>query len=128
MESRAITVGERIVEYLEQLPIDELTARDVWPRDATQDGVAAAVGIGRAHVALEMKRLEAKGLVENLLAHVKDAKVRRHVYRAVDESRHAVYTPSGERMPLARAQVRNMEVVVLRCPRCGRESRVALEN
>ncbi len=125
---QAVTVGERIVEYLGQLPVNELTLKDVWPWDATQDGIAAAVGIGRAHVALELRRLMAKRLVEGGLAHVKASKVRRHVYRAIDEARHAVYTRGGERMPLVPATVREMHVVVLRCPACGRESRLALEN
>lgn len=128
MESRAITVGERIVEYLEQLPTDELTARDPWPRDATQDGIAAAIGISRAHVALEMKKLEGKRLVEALRAHVDDNGCRRKVYRTIDERRHAVYTLEGERFPLVRGTVRDIRVVYLRCPSCGKESRVALEN
>ena len=107
--------------------MDELTARDVWPWDATQDGIAAALGVSRAHVALELKRLLAKRLVEGTQAHVTASKVRRKVYRALDEARHAVFNPEGARMPLVRADVRTMDVVVLRCPNCGRESRVALE-
>ena len=122
------TVGESIVAYLEQLPVAELTARDVWPRDATQDGIAAAIGVSRAHVALELKRLRAKRLVEDLKAHVRGAPTRRQVYRAIDEARHAVYTPEGERMPLVRADVREMRVAVLRCPSCGKETRVALDS
>jgi len=55
------------------------------------------------------------------------SKTRRKVYRALDEARHAVYNPEGARMPLVQGNVRTMEVVVLRCPNCGRESRVALE-
>ena len=127
MLANAKTVGESIVEYLQQLPTDELTSRDVWPWDATQDGIAAAVGIARAHVALELKRLQAKRLVEGTQAHVTGSKIRRKVYRALDEARNAVYAPDGARMPLVRADVRTMDVVVLRCPNCGRESRVALE-
>lgn len=125
---QAITVGERIVEYLEQLPVDELTARDVWPWDATQDGIAAAIGVSRAHIALEIKRLKGKRLVEETIAHVKAGKIRRHVYRAIDAERHAVFTPQGERMPLVRADVLDLRVAVLRCPACGRESRVALDS
>jgi len=107
--------------------VDELTARDVWPWDATQDGIAAALVVSRAHVALELKRLQANRLVEGAQAHVTGSKIRRKVYRAVDEARHAVYGTDGQRMPLVRAEVRTMDVVVLRCPNCGRESRVALE-
>ena len=128
MENPAYTVGERIVAYLEQLPVGELTTKDPWPADATQDGIAAAIGISRAHVALEMKRLLGKRLVEGLHAHVNGNGARRKVYRAIDERRYAVYTPEGERVPLVRATVREMRVVVLRCPSCGKESRVALED
>ncbi len=108
MENQACTVGERIVAYLEQLPVDELTTKDTWPADATQDGIAAAIGISRAHV-------NGNG-------------VRRKVYRAIDERRYAVYTPEGERVPLVRAPVREIRVAYLRCPSCGKESRVALDT
>ena len=128
METQARTVGERILEPLDQLPLDQLTSRDTWPADATQDGIAAAVGISRAHVALEMKRLMGKRLVEGLHAHIDDNGIRRKVYRAIDERRYAVYTPEGERMPLVRGVTREIPVVILRCPSCGKESRVALED
>ena len=127
MESKAITIGERIVEYLEGLPVGELTTKDPWPADATQDGIAMAQGLTRAHEALELKRLLGKRLVETTKAHVQPDGTRRKVYRAIDERRYAVYTPEGERLPLVRATVREMRVVVLRCPSCGKESRVALE-
>ena len=42
------------------------------PYGTTQDGIAEAVGIRRSQVSLELKRLEAKGLVYHL---------RRHAYR-----------------------------------------------
>ena len=128
MQSQAYTVGERIVAYLEQLPVGELTTKDPWPVDATQDGIAAALGMSRAHVALELKRLLGKRLVETTKVHVQPDGTRRKVYRALDERRHAVYTPEGERIPLARASVRPMQVVFLRCPSCGKEARVALES
>lgn len=128
MTNEAITIGERIVEYLEGLPVGELTTKDPWPVDATQDGIASSLGLSRAHVALELKRLLGKRLVETTKAHVQPDGTRRKVYRAVDERRYAVYTPEGERMPLARATVREMRVVFLRCPSCGKESRVALED
>ncbi len=128
MESNAITIGERIVAYLEQLPVGELTTKDPWPEDATQDGIAAAVGISRAHVALELKRLLGKRLVETTKAHVQPDGTRRKVYRAIDERRYAVYTEEGERVPLVRATVRETRVVFLRCPSCGKEARVALDD
>ena len=42
------------------------------PSETTQDGIAEAIGMGRAHVSIELKRLEEKGLVYNL---------RRHAYK-----------------------------------------------
>ena len=128
METQAYTVGERIVAYLEQLPVAELTTKDPWPIDATQDGIAASLGMSRAHVAVELKRLAAKRLVEALKAHVQPDGMRRKVYRAIAERRYAVYTEEGERVPLVRAPVREMRVVFLRCPSCGKEARVALDD
>lgn len=128
MQSQAVTIGERILEYLQQIPVEKLTTKDTWPADATQDGIAVAIGISRAHVALEMKKLEGKRLVEALRAHVDDNGCRRKVYRTIDERRYAVYTPEGERFPLVRGTVRDIRVVYLRCPSCGKESRVALET
>lgn len=128
METQAHTVGERIMEFLDQLPVNELTTKDTWPVDATQDGIAAAIGISRAHVALEMKRLMGKRLVEGLHAHVHGNGARRKVYRAIDERRYAIYTEQGERIPLVRGVARDIRIVYLHCPSCGKESRVALEN
>ncbi len=122
-----MTVGERIADYREQLPTDELTTKDVWPWDATQDGIAAALGLSRAYVALELNRLGARRLVEGTLAHVAGTRTRRKVYRTIDERRYAMYTPEGERTPLVRATVREMRIAFLRCPACGKEARVALE-
>lgn len=42
------------------------------PFETTQDGIAEAIGMGRAQVSIELKRLEEKGLVYHL---------RRHAYR-----------------------------------------------
>ena len=57
------------------------------PPEMTQDGIGSALGISRAHVALELKRLRAAGKVEERMAHVATAKTRRKVY---------VLTPSGQ--------------------------------
>ena len=40
------------------------------PYQTTQDGIAEAIGISRAQVSIELKRLETKGLVSHLLQHV----------------------------------------------------------
>jgi len=59
------------------------------PPEMTQDGIGSALGISRAHVALELKRLRAAGKVEERMAHVATAKTRRKVY---------VLTPSGQEL------------------------------
>lgn len=70
----------------------------------TQDGIGAALGISRAHVALELKRLRTCGKVEERMAHVAGARTRRKVYEL---------TPAGQE--LARrmrdyARARNVSV------------------
>ena len=59
------------------------------PPEMTQDGIGSALGISRAHVALELKRLREAGKVEERMAHVATAKTRRKVY---------VLTPSGQEL------------------------------
>lgn len=120
------TVGETIVEYLEQLPVDELTDRDVWPFDATQDGIAQALGKSRAHVALEIKRLKGRGLVDEARCHVKGVGARRKVYRI--SASLQVYEPGGTPMPMTKGELRTIHVVQFRCPRCGSAANVALET
>ena len=53
----------------------------------TQDGIAAALSLSRAHVALELKRLKTTGRVEERMAHVANARSRRKVYEL---------TPAGQ--------------------------------
>jgi hypothetical protein len=50
------------------------------PAEVTQDGIARAVGISRAHAALEVKRLGGLGRVLQRLAHVRGSRNRRKVY------------------------------------------------
>ena len=121
-----VTVGERILVHLSGF-LRHVDAYEV-PPDMTQDGIGSALGLSRAHVALELKRLKGKRLVEETRAHVNGNGARRKVYRAIDERRYAVYTPEGERVPLVRASVREIRVAYLRCPSCGKESRVALDT
>lgn len=73
-----VTVGERILVHLSTC----LRHADAFecPPEMTQDGIAGALGISRAHVALELKRLRARNRVEERMAHVEGAKVRRKVY------------------------------------------------
>ncbi len=80
-----VTVGERILVHL----AGYLRFLDAYkcPAEMTQDGIAAGLGLSRAHVALELKRLRSGGRVEERMAHVASAKTRRKVY---------VLTPSGQ--------------------------------
>lgn len=50
------------------------------PYSLTQDGIANALGISRAHASLELKKLRERDLVENGLAHVTEKGVKRNVY------------------------------------------------
>src|SRR2546422_10287410 len=53
----------------------------------TQDGIANAFLLSRAHVALELKRLKSTGKVQERMAHVANARSRRKVYEL---------TPAGQ--------------------------------
>ncbi len=73
-----VTVGERILVHLGSF----LRFSDAFecPRETTQEGIARALGISRAHAALELKRLKASAKVEERMAHVAGARTRRKVY------------------------------------------------
>src|SRR5437867_803354 len=73
-----VTVGERILVQLSWY----LRFSDAFecPRETTQDGIAEALGISRAHAALELKRLKASARVEERMAHVAGGRTRRKVY------------------------------------------------
>lgn len=115
-------VWEQIRDHLQAIPIAELTDRDVWPVGATQQGIATAVGVSRSHAALEMKRLEVKGEVRRFLVHVEGAPKRHLTYRW--EKNGAVKVVSNGKDPIRvymEGKVRNMHVVVARCPNCGKD-------
>src|SRR4030067_1046738 len=67
-----VTVGERILVHLGSF----LRFSDAFecPRDTTQEGISRALGISRAHAALELKRLKASAKVEERMAHVAGAR------------------------------------------------------
>ncbi len=73
-----VTVGERILVHLSGF----LRHADAYecPVEMTQDGIAAALAISRAHAALELKRLRTTGRVGERMAHVANARSRRKVY------------------------------------------------
>jgi len=81
----SLTVGERIVLHLAQYSkyIDSYDA----PLDVSQDGIAAALRISRAHAAIELKKLKDGGEVIEKLVHIKRGKTKRKVY---------FLTPPGE--------------------------------
>ncbi|MDW5564075.1 MAG: hypothetical protein SA339_12715 [Methanomassiliicoccus sp.] len=74
----SLTVGERIVLHLVQYSkyIDSYDA----PLDVSQDGIAAALRISRAHAAIELKKLKDGGEVTERLVHIKRGKTKRKVY------------------------------------------------
>lgn len=74
----ALTVGERILFHLLQYT-KYLDSFDV-PIDITQDGIAAALRISRAHAALELKKLKNAGKVKERPSHVKRGRTKRKVY------------------------------------------------
>jgi len=81
----AVTVGERILVHLSGF-LRHVDAYEC-PVEMTQDGIAAALSLSRAHVALELKRLKTTGRVEERMAHVANARSRRKVYEL---------TPAGQ--------------------------------
>jgi tetratricopeptide (TPR) repeat protein len=50
------------------------------PAGVTQEGIAAGCGVSRAHAALELGKLVAKGKVVERLAHVRGARTKKKVY------------------------------------------------
>ena len=79
MDPRTPTIGERIVVHLSQY----LRHGDAYvaPPEMSQGGIATALGISRAHAAIELKRAMEAGRVEVRMAHVTGAPTRRKVYR-----------------------------------------------
>lgn len=73
-----LTVSERIILHLSQYSKyqDEY---DV-PSDVSQDGIALAIRISRAHAAIELKKLKESGEVIEKLSHIKRGKTKRKVY------------------------------------------------
>lgn len=82
------------------------------PPEMTQDGIGSALGISRAHVALELKRLRAAGKVEERMAHVATAKTRRKVY---------VLTPAGQELARRMREHARTHAVRLLSPEGERE-------
>ena len=73
-----VTVGERILVHLSGF-LRHVDAYEC-PIEMTQDGIASALSISRAHVALELKRLRTSGRIQERMAHVANGRSRRKVY------------------------------------------------
>ena len=74
----SLTVGERIIFHLSQYTKFQ-DSFDV-PIDITQDGIAAALRISRAHAALELKKLKESKDVAERLSHIKKGRTKRTAY------------------------------------------------
>jgi CRP-like cAMP-binding protein len=68
----------RVLQYLKQYNPERFEFEA--PPALTQDGIADAVGITRAHTALVLKRLRDRGLVEERLVHITGGRRRRKAY------------------------------------------------
>jgi len=108
---QGVTVGERIVVHLSGF-LRHVDAYEV-PPEMTQDGIGAALGISRAHVALELKRLKAAGKVEERMAHVATARTRRKVYGL---------TPAGQEIARRMREYAHTRTVTLVAPEGTREA------
>ena len=82
----SLTVGERIIFHLSQYTKYH-DSYDV-PIDISQDGIAAALRISRAHAALELKKLKDSKDVTERLSHIKKGRTKRKAY---------FLTPQGEK-------------------------------
>lgn len=74
-----ITRCDAILVHMNRFALREFSEYSM-PYGLTQDGIAVAVGITRAHVSLELKKLREKDLVEMKLAHVTERGAKRNVY------------------------------------------------
>jgi hypothetical protein len=76
------TVKQRIIAHLYKISgeIIDSPPYHQLPKYACQDGIAEAVGISRAHAALELTTLEEDGIIETRLGHVEGSHRRRKVY------------------------------------------------
>ncbi|MGD0817285.1 MAG: hypothetical protein ABR986_02665, partial [Methanomassiliicoccales archaeon] len=73
-----VTIGERIILHLAQYSKfkDDFDA----PIDVSQDGIAEALRISRAHAAIELKKLKESTFVEERIAHIRRGNTKRKVY------------------------------------------------
>jgi pentatricopeptide repeat protein len=73
-----VTIGERIILHLAQY--SKFKEDFDAPVDVSQDGIAEALRISRAHAAIELKKLKESALVEERIAHIRRGNTKRKVY------------------------------------------------
>ena len=78
MASDHITVGERILLHLR--PYVGKANNISAPFEVTQDGIAAGIGVTRAHASIEVNLLVASGEVDEAIRHIPGGKGARKVY------------------------------------------------
>lgn len=81
------TIRERILLHLGRFKMANEEEVYNLPFDLTQDGIAAALGISRAHSSLELKKLRQAGKVRENQVHVIGSGIRRKVYYLEPEGR-----------------------------------------
>lgn len=76
------TVKQRIIAHLSGLSslVVEASPYSTLPKSVSQNGIAEAVGINRAHATFELLILKEEGIVGEKLAHVNGSHRRRKVY------------------------------------------------
>ena len=75
-----LSVKQRMVVHLERYKSVNPNEEYNLPWEMTQDGIATALLISRAHTSIELKNLRDKGLVMEWLAHVRGGRNKRKVY------------------------------------------------
>ncbi len=88
-----MTIGERIIVHLSQY----VRRQDafVCPPGMSQAGIAASLGITRAHAAIELRRQMDVGRVAVRIAHVTGAPTRRKVYALTPRGLGIVHSVRG---------------------------------
>lgn len=74
------TIRERILLHLSRFTMVNEDEVYNLPFDLTQDGIASALGISRAHSSLELKKLRQGGKIKENQVHVIGSNIRRKVY------------------------------------------------
>lgn len=75
-----LSVGQRVIVHLENYTQNKIDYYNM-PWEITQDGIASALRITRAHASIELKKLKVAGKCEERQVHVKGVKMIRKVYQ-----------------------------------------------